>query len=78
MTEEDNKDYSIMSRAVQAWYRFYEADWNDETSSFLCSAAIELFNGGCRSSDDMATALIGTYVGLAATRVNAPSSNAIH
>lgn len=44
----------------------------------LCDAAIELYDGGCRSVDEMATVLIGTYVGLAATRVNSPSSDAIH
>ncbi|MBX5141557.1 hypothetical protein HJB79_22750 [Rhizobium lentis] len=31
-----------------------------------------------RSADEMATILIGTYVGLAATHVNAPSSDSIH
>ncbi|ACS60070.1 conserved hypothetical protein (plasmid) [Rhizobium leguminosarum bv. trifolii WSM1325] len=45
---------------------------------FLRDAAIELYNKDCRSVEEMATVLIGTYVGLAATRVNAPSSSSVH
>jgi hypothetical protein len=67
-----------MSLAVQNWYRFYEVEWNDEVSSFLCSAAIALYNDGCRCADEMATTLIGEYVGLVATRINAPTSMSVH
>ncbi|TAY85020.1 hypothetical protein ELH85_30685 (plasmid) [Rhizobium ruizarguesonis] len=34
--------------------------------------------GNAGSVEEMATVLIGTYVGLAATRVNAPSSSSVH
>ncbi|PZM14839.1 hypothetical protein CPY51_09015 [Rhizobium tubonense] len=78
MTKGTEKEYRIISQAVQAWYRFYGDDWDDEASSFLCSAAIKLYNGGCRSTEDLATTLIGTYVGLAATRVYARSSVTLH
>jgi hypothetical protein len=71
-------DRLIMSKAVKAWYLYYNVAWDDQASSFLCDAAIELYNEGCRSADEMATILIGTYVGLAATRVNAPSSGSVH
>lgn len=72
------EDRLIMSKAVREWYRHYNVSWDDQASSFLCDAAIELYNDGCRSVQEMATVLIGTYVGLEATRVNAPSSNAMH
>ncbi|MBB3165669.1 hypothetical protein HFO74_26305 [Rhizobium laguerreae] len=71
-------DHLLMSKAVREWYRHYEVEWDDQASSFLCDAAIELYNEGCRSVEEMATVLIGTYVGLAATRVNAPSSSSMH
>ncbi|MGM5056121.1 hypothetical protein ACD589_15740 [Rhizobium sp. 814_E9_N1_1] len=71
-------DHLLMSKAVREWYRYYEVEWDDQASSFLCDAAIELYNEGCRSVEEMATVLIGTYVGLAATRVNAPSSSSLH
>ncbi|TBF31529.1 hypothetical protein [Rhizobium ruizarguesonis] len=71
-------DHLLMSKAVREWYRHYEVEWDDQASSFLCDAAIELYNEGCRSVEEMATVLIGTYVGLAAARVNAPSSSSVH
>ncbi|MBY3043718.1 hypothetical protein [Rhizobium leguminosarum] len=71
-------DHLLMSKAVREWYRHYEVEWDDQASSFLCDAAIELYNEGCRSVEEMATVLIGTYVGLAATRVNAPTSSSVH
>ncbi|MEF3131010.1 hypothetical protein OS035_05960 [Rhizobium sp. 268] len=72
------EDHLLMSKAVREWYRHYEVEWDDQASSFLCDAAIELYNEGCRSVEEMATVLIDTYVGLAATRVNAPSSSSMH
>ncbi|MGR8925311.1 hypothetical protein ACU8MB_16365 [Rhizobium leguminosarum] len=72
------EDQLLMSKAVREWYRYYEVEWDDQASSLLCDAAIELYNEGCRSVEEMATVLIGTYVGLAATRVNAPSSSSVH
>ncbi len=71
-------DHLIISQAVSQWYRYYNADWDDHASSFLCDAAIDLYNDGCSSADEMAAILIGTYVGIPATRVNAPSSSALH
>jgi hypothetical protein len=71
-------EHLIVSKAIREWYRHYNVTWDDQASSFLCDAAIELYDDGCRSVQEMATILIGTYVGLAATRVNAPSSNSVH
>ncbi|MGO7565822.1 hypothetical protein ACC754_44190, partial [Rhizobium johnstonii] len=72
------EDHLLMSKAVREWYRHYEVECDDQASSFLCDAAIELYNEVCRSVEEMATVLIGTYIGLAATRVNAPSSSSVH
>jgi hypothetical protein len=63
---------------VQAWYRFYEVDPKDGLSDVLRQAAIDFYQEGHRNSDDIATALIGTYVGVHAIRVNAPTSVALH
>jgi len=78
MSKVAQEDRLIMSKAVKEWYRHYNVAWDDQASSFLCDAAIELYYDGCRSVQEMATILIGTYVGLAATRVNAPSSHSVH
>jgi hypothetical protein len=53
-------------------------DPKDGLSDVLCQATIEFYQEGHRTSDDIATALIGTYVGIHATRVNAPTSAALH
>jgi hypothetical protein len=71
-------DFRAMSEAVQNWYRFYEVPPDEQSSQVLCTAAIELYNQGYRSAGDIATALIGTYIGIWSTKVNAPASSAIH
>jgi len=73
-----NDGHLLMSKAVSAWYRHYGVGWDDNASSFLCDAAIELYSNGCRSVEMMAATLIASYVGLAGTRVNAPSSISVH
>jgi len=73
-----DEHFRMMSEAVQAWYRYYEVDPDDQASQTLCAAAIALFNDGHRSLDDLSTMLIGTYVGRWSTRVNAPTSAAVH
>ncbi len=78
MSNVSHPDHLIISKAVSQWYRHYNVTWDDEASSFLCDAAIKLYEEGSRSAEEMATVLIGTYVGLAATRVNAPTSDALH
>lgn len=70
--------FRMMSEAVQAWYRFYEVSPDDRATEMLSSAAIDLYNEGYRSADEIATMLIGSYVGIWSTRVNAPTSAALH
>jgi hypothetical protein len=74
----DDPDFKTMSEAVQAWYRFYQINPKNGLFYVLCQAAIDLYREGHHSSDDIATALIGGYVGIHATRVNAPTSAAVH
>lgn len=71
-------DFRAMSEAVQNWYRFYEVQPNDQSSHVLCTAAINLYNEGYRTVDDIAAALIVTYAGIWSTKVNAPTSSSIH
>jgi len=74
----NDPDFRMLSDAVQAWYRFYELPPADPASHTLCNAAIALFNEGYRTVDEIATALIGAYVGFVATRTNAPTSMSLH
>ncbi|WP_413708553.1 hypothetical protein [Rhizobium sp. Rhizsp82] len=73
-----DEHFRMLSEAVQAWYRYYEVEPDDQASHTLSAAAIGFFQEGHRSLDDVTTMLIGTYVGRWATRVNAPTSNSVH
>ncbi|WP_156392892.1 hypothetical protein [Rhizobium sp. Root1220] len=49
-------DFRAMCEAAQNWYRFYEVPRHELSSQVLCNAAINLYNEGYRSVDDLATA----------------------
>ncbi|NKN09527.1 hypothetical protein [Rhizobium laguerreae] len=68
----------MLSRAVHRWFRYYGLERDNYASQVLCNAALEFYNEGYRSEDDIATILIGTYVGVDATKINAPTSAAVH
>jgi len=72
------EDHILITKAVSAWYQHYGVGWDEHASSFLCDVAIELYAKGCRSGEMLAATLISDYVGIAGTRVNAPSSGAVH
>jgi hypothetical protein len=78
MNKQQNFEFRLMSEAVQAWYRFYEVSPDDRASHVLCNAAIDLYNDGYRTVDDIATVLIGTYVGIWSTKINAATSTSVH
>jgi hypothetical protein len=71
-------DVAVLSEAVQRWYRYYEVSVDDTATETLCGAALELYNEGHRTVEEIATILIGTYVGISSTRVNAPTSQSVH
>lgn len=77
MTRDTPNDYRIMSKAVREWYRYYEVEWDDQASSFLCDAAIELYDHGGQSVEEMAT--INREVCRARRYSHhAPSSDSVH
>jgi hypothetical protein len=69
---------AIVSEAVRRWFEFYEITPDSKALNALCNAALNLYRDGYRTIGDIATVLIGTYVGLSATRINAPTSEAVH
>ncbi|MBW9115625.1 hypothetical protein JNB88_18480 [Rhizobium cauense] len=73
-----NSSYRALSEAVSRWFEYYETEYDEAASETLCNAAVDLFNEGYRSTDDIASLLIGAYVGIWFTRINAPTSSAIH
>ncbi|EPE96625.1 hypothetical protein [Rhizobium grahamii] len=77
MTRRDGQS-ALISKAVKEWYSFYEIQPDQASSDALCKAALELLEQGFDGSEDIATLLIGKFVGKWGTRVNAPSSNSVH
>jgi hypothetical protein len=71
-------DVDVVSEAVTAWFRFYGLDPCEKSLSALAQAAGQLYLGGNRSADDLATSLIGTYIGRWSLMVNAPTSASVH
>ncbi|MDF0664043.1 MULTISPECIES: hypothetical protein [unclassified Rhizobium] len=69
---------AVVSEAVRRWFEFYEVPLDERASNTLCSAAISLYGDGYQTVDDIATMSIGTYVGIWATRINAPTSASVH
>ncbi|EPE94839.1 hypothetical protein [Rhizobium grahamii] len=70
-------DLLILSRAVQQWYRYYDVDPDEQASTFLNHAAIELFDQGHRSVEGIATMLIENYIGEWPMIMNAPGTNTL-
>ncbi len=73
-----DNEIPLMQQAVLHWYRYYEVSPDEPSSRVLRLAATKLYGEGYRSVEDIATMLIGTYVGIWSTKVNAPGSSAVH
>ncbi|EPE96824.1 hypothetical protein [Rhizobium grahamii] len=71
-----NAELALLSHSVQTWYKHFEAAPDLRASETLCSAAIDLFNQGHRTEEELTAILIERYPGLAAILVT--SSIAIH
>jgi hypothetical protein len=71
-------DVDVILLAVRRWSEFYEVPLDEGVSDTLCGAAIRFYGKGYRTADDLATMLIGNFVGLCPTRINALTSASIH
>ncbi len=67
-----------ISRAVTAWLRFYDVEPEDKVLDVLARVARDHYSEGYRTPDDLATYLIGTYLGRSSVMINAPTSNSSH
>jgi len=71
-------DLAVLSLSVQSWYRHYRAKPDDSTSEVICSAAVDLFNRGHRTQEELTRILIARFPGAPVTYVNAPTAGALH
>ena len=54
-------ELAVLSLSVQSWYRHYKAKPNDRTSEMICSAALDLFNRGHRTQEELTRILITRF-----------------
>jgi hypothetical protein len=72
-----SEDFEAVSRAVQAWHRRYGAALEDQMTSVLCTAAINMFNDGM-SPEEIAVELVERYPGPVWAQRQPTPSGAIH
>ncbi|WP_017957105.1 hypothetical protein [Rhizobium leguminosarum] len=68
------EDMNVLSEAVGIWYRHNHATPTDQSTQLLCSAAVDLYNQGHRTREELVTLLITRFDSPDSLQVNAPSS----
>jgi hypothetical protein len=72
------QDFQALSDAIQRWYEHFGILATDQDTSVLCSAALDLFNGGRTDARDLAAGLLEIFPGPVLMKQNARSSQAVH
>ncbi|MBY5572198.1 hypothetical protein HFO55_34435 [Rhizobium leguminosarum] len=72
------EDVNVLSDAVQTWYRHNHAAPTEQSMQLLCSAAVDLYNEGHRTREELVTLLIVKFDNLHSLAVNAPTSTSHH
>ncbi|AGS21427.1 hypothetical protein [Rhizobium etli] len=60
-TSVQETEWAVLSLSVQSWFRHYKAKPDDKTSEIICSAAIDLFNRGHRTQEELTSILIARF-----------------
>ena len=71
-------DLAVLSLSVQSWYRHYRAKPDDRTSEVICSAAVDLFNRGHRTQEELTGMLIARFPLASVDIFIAPASPVVH
>jgi hypothetical protein len=72
------EDVNVLSEAVRTWYRHHHATPTEQSTQLLCSAAVDLYNQGHRTREELVTLLIIKFDSPDSLEVNAPSSTSHH
>ncbi|WP_087005160.1 hypothetical protein [Rhizobium sullae] len=72
------KDLKVILKAVKTCGRHYHLTLNEEASQLLCSTALDLFNQGHRTQEELSSLLITKFSGTNSLRINAPTSSSSH
>jgi hypothetical protein len=71
-------DVNVLSDAVQTWYRHNHAAPTEQSMQLLCSAAVDLYNEGHRTREELVTLLIMKFDSPLSLKINAATSTAHH
>jgi hypothetical protein len=52
------EDVGVLSAAVQTWYRHYRMSPDDVSTRMLCSSAVDFFNQGYKTQEELTALLI--------------------
>jgi hypothetical protein len=71
-------DYKTMTFAINAWYRHFRLSANDQATTVLCMAALELFQHGRTRRDDLCAGLLERFPAAELLKQNAKTSISVH
>ena len=71
-------ELAVLSLSVQSWYRHYKAKPDDKRSEMICSAALDLFNRGHRTQEELTGMLIARFPLASVDIFIAPASPVVH
>ncbi|WP_064705868.1 hypothetical protein [Rhizobium bangladeshense] len=72
------EDVNVLSDAVRTWFLHNHAKPTEPAMQLLCSAAVDLFNQGYRTREELVTLLIMKFDSRHSLQVNAPTSTSHH
>ncbi|NEH46801.1 hypothetical protein [Rhizobium leguminosarum] len=72
------EDVNVLSDAIRTWYRHHHATPTEQSTQLLCSAAVDLYNQGHRTREELITLLMMKFDSPDSLKVNAPSSTSHH
>jgi hypothetical protein len=73
-----SEDFEEVTVAINGWYRHFGLSASEHDTSILCSAALELFNHGRMTADDLSAGLLELFPVAELLKQNAPSSKSTH
>jgi hypothetical protein len=71
-------DVDVLSDAIRICSRHNRTTPAEQSMQLLCSAAVDLYNEGHRTRQELVTLLIMKFDSLHALQVNAPTSTSHH
>ncbi|UVD60328.1 hypothetical protein NE852_31705 (plasmid) [Rhizobium sp. Pop5] len=72
------EEVNVLSDAVRTWFRHNHAAPTEQSMQLLCSAAVDLYNEGHKTREELVTLLIMKFDSPHSLQINAPTSTSHH